>query len=87
MRSDYTLEEWAHETTLGRAFMEATKSTMTYEEALKEMAEYRKQGHSVDISGDANDWTCTFDNVTTKATTPELAWMAAKSHRQDSGPK
>ncbi len=60
---------------------------MTYEEMLKEMAEARKQGHRVDMSGNANDWTCHFDNVTTNATTPELAWAAAKSHRQDAGPK
>lgn len=60
---------------------------MTYEEVLKEMDEYRQKGHSVDMSGDANDWTCTLDNVTTHAARPELAWMAAKSHRQDAGPK
>ncbi len=60
---------------------------MTYEEALKEMEEWRQKGHTVDMSGNANDWTCTFDNVTTNAATPELAWMAAKSHRQDAGPK
>jgi len=60
---------------------------MTYEEALKEMEEFRKQGHRIDMSGNANDWICTFDNVTAHAATPELAWQAAKSHRQDSGPK
>ncbi len=60
---------------------------MTYEEALKEMEEWRAKGHTVDMSGNANDWTCTFDNVTTNASTPEMAWMAAKSHRQDAGPR
>jgi hypothetical protein len=60
---------------------------MTYEEVLREIDEYRKQGHAVNLSGDANDWTCTLDSVTTHAARPELAWMAAKSHRQDAGPK
>ncbi len=60
---------------------------MTYEEMIDEMAEFRKKGHAVDVSGNANDWTCTFDNVTTHASTPQLAWMAAKSHRQDAGPR
>ncbi len=60
---------------------------MTYEEMVEEMAEWRRQGHSVDMSGNANDWTCHLDNVTTHATTPQLAWQAAKSHRQDGGPK
>ncbi len=60
---------------------------MTYEEALKEMEEWRKKGHTVYLSGNANDWICTLDDVRTEAATPELAWMAAKFHKQDAGPR
>ncbi len=60
---------------------------MTYEEMLIEMDDARQKGHTVDMSGNGNDWVCTYDNVTTHAARPELAWMAAKSHRQDAGPK
>ncbi len=66
---------------------------MTHEEMLKEIDEFRAKGHIISITGNGdewwngNEWVCTFDNVTAHASTPELAWMAAKSHRQDAGPK
>ncbi len=60
---------------------------MTHEEMAKEIDEFRAKGHIIVIGGAASDWVCTFDNVTAHASTPEMAWMAAKSHRQDAGPK
>ncbi len=61
---------------------------MTHEEMLTEMDEFRQKGHIVGMTTIiADEWICTLDDVTTRAATPEMAWMAAKSHRQDAGPK
>ena len=60
---------------------------ITREEMDKEIEEFRALGRNIVITGSGTDWICTFDDVTTKAATPELAYLAAKSHRQDSGPK
>jgi len=61
---------------------------MTHEEMLAEIDEYREKGHRVGMTTIiVGEWICTLDDVTVRAATPEMAWMAAKSHRQDSGPK
>jgi hypothetical protein len=64
-----------------------TEEEMTEEEMFKEMDEFRAQGHVISMTETPDGWVCTFDNVTARAARLILAWMAAKSHRQDSGPK
>ncbi len=64
---------------------------MTEEEIEKEMFaemdEFRAKGHNISMTETTDGWVCIFDNVTARAARLVLAWQAAKSHRQDAGPK